>query len=135
MYGSRREAPIRPKRYYIYDICIYIYIYNYMKPALHHRVAARYPAVWTEIHHDLHDIYEAEVVTVVRVVAAVLHAVREYCTSGPERSTKQKRSIETASTATHIWLTIFCRCLYGIVVKESEELKRPSQHLMITYII
>ena len=83
-----------------------------MKPALHHRVAARYPAVWTEIHHDLHDIYEAEVVMVVRVVAAVLHAVREYCTSGPERSTKQERSIETASTATHIWLTIFCRRLY-----------------------
>ena len=69
---------------------------------MHHRVAARYPAVWTGSYHDLHDIYEAELVMVVRVVAVVMHAVRDYCTSGPERSTKQERSIETASTATHI---------------------------------
>ena len=54
----------------------------YMRPALHHRVAARYPAVWTRIYHDLHDIYEAEVLMVVRVVP-----VRDSCTSGPERST------------------------------------------------
>ena len=74
-------------------------------------MAARYPAVWTEIHHDLHDIYEAEVVTVVRMVLAVLHAVREYCTSGPERSTKQERSIETASTATQILINYMTQSL------------------------